>query len=59
MVVPERDAVRPHRLIRNPDTGMLAASTMSTDDLGAVFESTDSGSWPMACDTLFVAQIKH
>ncbi|HUM13797.1 MAG TPA: hypothetical protein VLT82_22810 [Myxococcaceae bacterium] len=52
VVVPEHNGTpyNPHRLIRNPDTGMLAVSTMSTDrDLAAVFEVSDTGSWPMVC----------
>jgi hypothetical protein len=52
VVVPEANGTpyNPHRLIRNPDTGMLAASTTSTStDIAAVFEYTDTGSWPMVC----------
>ncbi|HVP60339.1 MAG TPA: hypothetical protein VMT11_07260 [Myxococcaceae bacterium] len=52
VVVPEYNGTpyNPHRLILNPDTGMLAASTTSTsNDIAAVFEQTDTGSWSMVC----------
>jgi len=52
VVVPEHNGTpfNPHRLIRNPDTGNLAAATMATvNDIAAVYEHINDGSWPLVC----------